>query len=160
MQRKSKKTSQPVNLAVFRSGVWSAALAAAVVVLAILLNLVVQAIPTKYTEFDLSEAGLYTLSDSSKEIARAVDRDVAVYYLCETGSEDAIISKLLDRYAAENGRIHWERKDPAVYPTFAAQYGAQDAENGSLIFVSGEESTVLDASDLYEYDYSDYASSP
>ncbi len=159
MQRKTKKPSQPVNPAVFRSGVWSAALAAAVVVLAILLNLVVQAIPTKYTEFDLSEAGLYTLSDSSKEIARAVDRDVTVYYLCETGSEDAIISKLLDRYAAENGRIHWERKDPAVYPTFAAQYGAQDAENGSLIFVSGEESTVLDASDLYEYDYSDYASS-
>ena len=82
MQRKSKKTSQPVNPAVFRSGVWSAALAAAMVVLAILLNLVVQAIPTKYTEFDLSEAGLYTLSDSSKEIARAVDRDVTVYYLC------------------------------------------------------------------------------
>ena len=45
---------------VFRSGVWSAAIAAAVIVLAVLVNLIVRAIPSRYTEFDLSEAGLYT----------------------------------------------------------------------------------------------------
>ena len=32
----------------------------------------------------------------------------------------------------------------------------QSAENGSLILVSGEKSAVLAASDLYDYDYSDY----
>ena len=78
------------------------------------------------------------------------------YYLAETGSEDAIITKLLDRYASESSHIKWETKDPAVYPTFAAQYGVQSAENGSLILVSGEKSAVLAASDLYDYDYSDY----
>ena len=127
-----------------------------VVVLAVLLNLIVRAVPTKYTEFDLSEAGLYTLSDSSKDIAHALTQDVTIYYLAETGSEDAIITKLLDRYASESGHIKWETKDPAVYPTFAAQYGVQSAENGSLILVSGEKSAVLAASDLYDYDYSDY----
>ena len=154
--KKGKQIFQPTNPAVFRSGILSTAIAAAVILLAVLLNLVVRALPAKYTEFDLSEAGLYTLSDSSKEIAKSLTQDVTIYYLCETGSEDAIISKLLDRYAAENSHIRWEQKDPAVYPTFAAQYGAQDAENGSLIFVSGEDSTVLAAADLYEYDYSDY----
>ena len=79
-----------------------------------------------------------------------------IYYLAETGSEDAILTKLLDRYASESSHIRWERKDPAVYPTFAAQYGVQSAENGSLILVSGEKSVVLEASDLYDYDYSDY----
>ena len=127
-----------------------------VVVLAVLLNLIVRAIPTKYTEFDLSEAGLYTLSDSSKDIVHALTQDVTIYYLAETGSEDAIITKLLDRYASESSHIKWETKDPAVYPTFAAQYGVQSAENGSLILVSGEKSAVLAASDLYDYDYSDY----
>lgn len=127
-----------------------------VVVLAVLLNLIVRAVPTKYTEFDLSEAGLYTLSDSSKDIAHALTQDVTIYYLAETGSEDAIITKLLDRYASESSHIKWETKDPAVYPTFAAQYGVQSAENGSLILVSGEKSAVLAASDLYDYDYSDY----
>ena len=127
-----------------------------VLVLVILLNLIVRAVPTKYTEFDLSEAGLYTLSDSSKDIAHALTQDVTIYYLAETGSEDAIITKLLDRYASESSHIKWETKDPAVYPTFAAQYGVQSAENGSLILVSGEKSAVLAASDLYDYDYSDY----
>lgn len=143
---------------VFRNGLYSAAITAAVLVLAVLVNLLVRAIPSKYTEFDLSEAGLYTLGDSSKQVAQELTQDVTIYYLCETGNEDQIISKLLDRYASESSHITWELKDPAIYPTFAAQYGAQDAASGSLILVSGEQSVVLDASDLYDYDYSDYYS--
>ena len=143
---------------VFRSGVYSTALAAAVVVLAVLLNLIVRAIPSRCTTFDLSESGLYTLSDSSRQVADALTQDVTIYYVAETGGEDQIISKLLDRYAAESSHITWELKDPAIYPTFASQYGAQDLTSGGLILVSGDQSRVLDASDLYDYDYSDYAS--
>lgn len=142
---------------VFRSGVWSAAIAAAVIVLAVLVNLIVRAIPSRYTEFDLSEAGLYTLSESSRQVADDLTQDVAIYYLAQTGNEDQIISKLLDKYAAQSSHITWELKDPAVYPTFAAQYGAQDLTSGGLILVCGEQSKVLDAAELYDYDYSDYA---
>ena len=155
--KRDKKTFQ--NPKVFRSGLWSVVFLLAAVVLAVLVNLAVRAIPDKYTRFDLSESGLYTLSDSSKEIAKGISQDVTIYYLCETGNEDTIISKILDRYASENSHIVWELKDPAVYPTFASQYGVQDSESGSLIFVSGEKSVVLDAADLYTYDYSDYYTS-
>ena len=142
---------------VFRSGVWSAAIAAAVIVLAVLVNLIVRVIPSRYTEFDLSEAGLYTLSESSRQVADDLTQDVTIYYLAQTGNEDQIISKLLDKYAAQSSHITWELKDPAVYPTFAAQYGAQDLTSGGLILVCGEQSKVLDAAELYDYDYSDYA---
>ena len=152
----SKKSKPLDGGKVFRSGVYSTAILVVAVVLAILVNLIVKAIPSKYTEFDLSEAGIYTLSDSSIEIAKNLTEDVTIYYLSETGSEDAIISKLLDQYASESSHIKWELKDPAIYPTFASQYGAQSASSGSLIIVAGEKSTVLDASDLYDYDYSDY----
>lgn len=141
---------------VFRSGVYAAALAAVVLVLVILVNLVVRAIPTRYTEFDLSESGLFTLSESSKTVAKNIDTDVTIYYLAETGDEDVLITKLLNNYAAQNAHIRWEGKDPALYPTFAAQYGAQNSANGSLILTCGEKSTVLDASDLYTEDYSNY----
>ena len=151
---KPKKTASDGK--VFRSGLYSAAITAAVIAAVVLLNLLVRAIPSKYTEFDLSEAGLYTLGDSSKQVAQELSQDVTIYYLCETGNEDQIISKLLDKYAAESSHITWELKDPAVYPTFAAQYGAQDASSGSLILVSGDQNVVLDASELYDYDYSDY----
>ena len=141
---------------VFRSGLLSTAMLAAVLVLAVLLNLLVRAIPTKYTEFDLSEAKMYTLSDRTKALVEGLEKDVHIYYLCETGSEDTIITKLLDHYAAESGHLSWEQKDPTLYPTFAAKYGAENVSTGSLIVTCGENSTVLDAADLYEYDYSDY----
>ena len=92
---------------VFRSGLLSTAMLAAVLVLAVLLNLLVRAIPAKYTEFDLSEAKMYTLSDSAKALVEGLEKDVHIYYLCETGSEDTIITKLLDHYAAESGHLSW-----------------------------------------------------
>ncbi len=152
---KKFKLTSSANGKVFRSGVYSTAILAAAIVLAVLLNLLVGALPKKYTEFDLSEAKMYTLGDSSKKLVQSLDQDVTVYYLCETGSEDAILTKLLDHYADESSHFRWEQKDPAIYPTFAAQYGASDVSTGSLIVVSGENNVVLDAADLYEYDYSD-----
>ena len=148
MKRFAKQSSSGDGR-VFRSGVWSAAIASAVIVLAVLVNLIVRAIPSRYTEFDLSEAGLYTLSESSRQVADDMTQDVTIYYLAQT--------KLLDKYAAQSSHITWELKDPAVYPTFAAQYGAQDLTSGGLILVCGEQSKVLDAAELYDYDYSDYA---
>ena len=153
---KKFKLTSSANGKVFRSGVYSTAILAAAIVLAVLLNLLVGALPKKYTEFDLSEAKMYTLGDSSKKLVQSLYQDVTVYYLCETGSEDAILTKLLDHYADESSHFRWEQKDPAIYPTFAAQYGASDVSTGSLIVVSGENNVVLDAADLYEYDYSDY----
>ena len=153
---KKFKFTSSANGRVFRNGLYSTAILAAAIVLAVLVNLLVGAIPSKYTELDLSEAKMYTLSDSSRKLVQGMDQDVTIYYLCETGSEDAILTKLLDHYADESSHLRWEQKDPALYPTFAAQYGASDAAAGSLIVVSGDDSVVLDAADLYEYDYSDY----
>jgi ABC-2 type transport system permease protein len=142
---------------VFYNGLFASGITVAVLAVVVLINLIVQALPSKYTEFDLSEAGLYTLSDSSVELTRTLEQDVTVYYLCETGSEDAIVTRLLDRYAAESSHLTWQQKDPAIYPTFAAQYDAKTASTGSLILVAENgRSTVIDASELYEYDYSNY----
>ena len=105
------KDKTALNGRVFRSGLYSAAITAVVLVLAVLVNLLVRALPTKYTTFDLSEAGLYTLSDSSAQVAQGLTQDVTIYYLCETGNEDQIISKLLDKYASESSHITREIKD-------------------------------------------------
>lgn len=96
MKKFEKKSAGPLERLRLRSGIYASAVTVLVVVLAVLLNLIVRAVPTKYTEFDLSEAGLYTLSGSSRDIAHALTQDVTIYYLAETGSEDAIITKLLD----------------------------------------------------------------
>ena len=58
------RKNRPVNGKVFRSGVYSTAILAAAILLAVLVNLVVRALPSKYTEFDLSEGKMYTLGDT------------------------------------------------------------------------------------------------
>ena len=135
--KQKKKAGRPDGGRIFRSGVYSTAILAAAVVLAVLVNLVVQAIPVRYTEFDLSEGGLYTLGSTSAQLAGSLEQDVTIYYLCETGSEDAIITGLLDQYAAAGSHIRWQQIDPAVYPTFAARYGAETVSTGSLILDAG-----------------------
>ena len=81
MKKFEKKSAGPLERLRMRSGIYASAVTVLVVVLAVLLNLIVRAVPTKYTEFDLSEAGLYTLSDSSRDIAHALTQDVTIYYL-------------------------------------------------------------------------------
>ena len=138
------KDKAALNGRVFRSGLYSAAITAAVLVLAVLVNLLVRTLPTKYTTFDLSEAGLYTLSDSSAQVAQGLTQDVTIYYSARpamrTRSSPSSWTNTHPRAAILPGK---SRTRPST--TFAAQYGAQDAASGSLILVSGEQSVVLDA---------------
>ena len=53
---KKFKLTSSANGKVFRSGLYSTAILAAAIVLAVLVNLLAGAIPSKYTEFDLSAA--------------------------------------------------------------------------------------------------------
>ncbi|MGN0975702.1 MAG: Gldg family protein [Gemmiger sp.] len=139
-----------------KSGAYASMLAAAVLVVVILINLVAGAIPTKYTQFDISTTGLFTLSDTTVNALHAMDQDVTAYYMAETGNEDSNITRLLDRYAGESSHFKWEQRDPAIYPNFAAKYDAENANTSSVVLVCGEKSVVVDYSEMYEYDYSDY----
>ena len=51
-----------------RSGSYATVLAVVVLAFVILVNLVVQALPSKWTEFDISTSSLFTLSDTSKNL--------------------------------------------------------------------------------------------
>lgn len=132
------------------NGVYATVLAAAVLVAVILLNLVVRALPTKYTEFDISTSALFTLSDTSKTLLRELPADVTAYYLAQSGQEDANITRLLDRYADENSRFRWEQRDPVLYPTFAEAY--EGASVGGVVLVCDERYEVVSYSAMYPLD--------
>ena len=53
-----------------RSGAYASVLAGVVLVRVILLNLVVGAVPTKFTQFDISTRKIFTLSDNTKTIMK------------------------------------------------------------------------------------------
>lgn len=151
----SQKATGTRNL---KNGAYASALAVVMLAAVILVNLVAGAVPTKYTQYDISTSGLFTLSDTTKTMLKALDKDVTAYYLAETGSEDANITRILDRYAGESSHFTWQQRDPAMYPTFAQQYDAQNATSGSVILVCGDQSSIVDYNDMYQADYSNYSS--
>ena len=110
---KKFKLTSSANGKVFRSGLYSTAILAAAIVLAVLVNLLAGAIPSKYTEFDLSAAKMYTLGDSSRQLMQSLDQDVTVYYLCETGSEASCWITMPMRAAVSTGN---RKTPPSIRP--------------------------------------------
>ena len=86
-----------------KHGAYASVLTAAVVVAVVLLNLVVRALPSQYTDYDISLGAIFTLSDQTKTLLSQLDREVEVYYLAQTGQEDENITRLLERYAGKSG---------------------------------------------------------
>ena len=93
------------------------------IVLAILVavNVLAGALPSRFTQFDISAAQLYSLTSDTKVVATNLDEDVTIYWISQAGKEDTVIQKLLDRYSDLTDHITVVKKDPDTYPTFANQ---------------------------------------
>lgn len=137
-----------------RNGVYAALLTAVVLAAVILLNLVLQALPTRYTAFDISTNSMFTLSETSKNMLHELDTDVTAYYLATSGQEDSNITRLLDRYADESSRFTWQQRDPVLYPAFVEQY--EGASTGCVVMTTAGQYTVVSYSDMYAVDMDAY----
>ena len=154
MKKLNVKLPQGGSKRALHSGMYASALAVVVLAVTILVNLVIRALPTKYTEYDISTTSLFTLSDTTENLLHELNTDVTAYYLAESGQEDANITRLLDRYAGESSHFSWQQRDPVLYPTFAQQYDGASA--GSVVLVCGDNSDVLSYNDMYEMDLESY----
>lgn len=144
------------NTRTFRAGGYSAVAALIVIAIAIAVNLFAGALPSSVTHIDTTASGLFTLSAQTEQLVSALDKDVTLYWIVQSGSEDSTISELLDRYAGLSSHITISKKDPVVYPNFASQYTSEPLYNNSLIVVSGERSQYISYTDIYVTDYSSY----
>ena len=138
----------------FRNGLYASALTVVVLAAVVLLNLVIQALPTKYTELDISTSSLFTLSDTSKNLLHELQTDVTAYYLAVSGQEDTNITRLLDRYADESSHFTWQQRDPVLYPTFAEKY--EGASTGCVVMTTGDRYDVVSYDEMYQIDMEAY----
>ena len=142
----------------FRIGGYSALVSIVVIAIAVFIVMTVDSLPTKNTKLDMTNTSIYSLSEESINIAKAVDEEVIIYYIVQSGTEDAYISNMLDKYAGYNSNIKIEIKDPVVNPNFASNYTSESITNNSLIVTCGSKSRYISFSDIYqtEVDYTTY----
>ena len=138
------------NRKMLKHGSYSIAMTALVIAIVVILNLVIQEIPSKYREFDLSSQKLYTIGEQTEKILSNLKKDVNLYYIAQDGTESSDIEKLLEKYEEGSKHIKVEKKDPAIYPKFASQYTSEKLSNNSIIVECGEKNKVIDYQDMYE----------
>lgn len=136
----------------FKGGAYSIAITAIVLALLIVINILVTALPTTLTKYDISATKLYSVTSNTKAVVNALEEDVTIYWIVQADAEDAIIENLLSKYESLSEHITVVKRNPDVYPTFAEQYTDETVTNNSLVVECGSRSRYISYDDIYLYE--------
>ena len=137
------------NRIALQGGSYSIIITAVVLAILIAVNVLVSALPTTLTKYDISSTKLYSITSNTKVVVNALEEDVTIYWIVQSGEEDAVIENLLNKYDSLSDRISVVKKNPDVYPTFAEQYTDETVQNNSLVVECGERSRFIGYDDIY-----------
>ena len=105
-----------------RSGAFSASAVVLAIAVVLVLNLLAAQLPRHLTEFDMSESGIYNISDQSKTYLSDLSEDVVLHVLADPEALDSRIVRFLDLYQELSGHLTVEYQDPMVFPSVLSQY--------------------------------------
>ena len=146
---KFPKFRGPENQIAFRGGSYSLMVSAVVLAILIVVNIFASSLPSRLTKIDISSSKLYSITSNTKVVVNALDQDVTIYWVVQSGEEDDVIENLLSKYDSLSEHIEIVKKNPDVFPTFAAQYTDETVRNNSLIVECGEKSRYIAIDDIY-----------
>lgn len=141
----------------FRGGSYAIVLTCIVLALLVVVNLLAGALPANLTKLDISSSKLYSITSNTKAVVNALEQDVTIYWIVQSGKEDDVIDNLLAKYESLSDHIEVVKRNPDVYPTFARQYTDETVSNNSLVVVSGEKYRYVPYSDIYVSQSSAYS---
>ena len=155
-----KKLIGTISKKHIKNGSYTMVMSVIFIAVVIVINMIVSTIPSKYSEIDISSQKLYSIGDETREMLKDLEKDVTIYQIAQSGSEDENIANLLKKYEDESKHIKVEQKDPVVNPKFVSQYTSDDLSANSLIVVCGDRNKVIDYNNMYEtsIDYQTYSS--
>lgn len=132
-----------------KGGSYSLVLTAVVIAILIAVNVLVSVVPAALTKHDMTATNLYSVTSSTKAVVNTLTKDVTIYWIVQADKEDKIIENLLGKYESLSGHLSVVKKNPDVYPTFAAKYTDKEVPNNSLIVECGEKSRYISFDDIY-----------
>jgi len=145
------------NNIIFKTGAKLSFFITITTIIVILINVLVNILPSRYTRIDTTKEKLFTLSKQTVEIIKKIDKQITIYHLCAGGIGDENITELLKRYASINDKINISVKDTSIYPNFSNQYTDLAVSDNSLIVESEERSKVINYYDIYQASNDEYA---
>ena len=146
---KGKEENKEWNRIASRGGSYSLAMTAIVLAILVLVNVLASALPSSITNFDISSTKLYSITSNTKVVVNALEKDVTIYWIVQSGEEDDVIENLLSKYESLSSHIEVVKKNPDIYPTFAEQYTTETVANNSLVVECGDKSRYIGYDDIY-----------
>lgn len=155
-----QKRRYQMSVKTLKLGAYSGTMIVIVAVAAIFLNLAVNTLPETYTSIDMTSQKLYSLTDTTKEMAKSLEKDVYIYVLDSQDGQDLTLGETLKRYDALSDHITVEYKDPVTNPNFYKDYTDGSISMNSLIVVCGDRYKIVDYNNIYAstFDYNTYSS--
>lgn len=137
------------NNRILKTGIYYLLLILLSLTVAILANLVMDALPVSLTQQNMNREGILELSDETETFLDTLNRDVTVYWIVQNGREDNYIQRLLENFEEQSRYLSIEKIDPVKQPRFASQYTTEIISQNSLIVVCGDRSRYIGYSDIY-----------
>ena len=97
---KGKEENKEWNRIASRGGSYSLAMTAIVLAILVLVNVLASALPSSITNFDISSTKLYSITSNTKVVVNALEKDVTIYWIVQSGEEDDVIENLLSSMKA------------------------------------------------------------
>lgn len=134
-----------------KAGSYSFAVSAILLAVLIVFNLIINALPKKYTVLDTSVSDMFTLSETSEKFVSHIEKDVKIYFICEDGNTDQELLTFIERYADLSKKVKLEIIDPVKSPEFISKYTDEKLSNYSVIVESDLRYRVINNPQLYYY---------
>ena len=83
------------NRTAFQGGAYALSITAVVLAILIVLNVLVSALPSSLTKFDISATKLYSITSNTKVVVNALEEDVTIYWIVQSGEEDVLTPGML-----------------------------------------------------------------
>ncbi|MBQ7944370.1 MAG: Gldg family protein [Lachnospiraceae bacterium] len=139
-------------------GAYSSVTIVIALAIVVIVNMAVAKLPSKYTNIDVTDDQLYSITEQTEEILANLTEDVTIYAIVAEDNADTTVAQTLKCYEDASEHITVTYVDPLVNPQFYSQYSSSMSQH-SLVVESAKRYKVIDYYDLYqsEMDYTTYS---
>ena len=139
----------------FRIGGYSVFAALLVIAIIVVVNILVSAVPAKYTKYDTTSNKYYSLSDETRTLLSGLTDDVNIHWIVREGMNNSMLEHLLNSYTSESSHIVIDEIDPDVSPTVVTGYTDSYSDN-SLVVEYGDRFRYIDYKNIFVTDMYSY----
>ena len=133
-----------------KNGAWHLTVTSLLLAALVILNMVVSAIPGRYTTKDVSQGRLYSIGESTLALLTSLEEDVTLNYIEMNGTTDETLLTLLETYEGASGHVKLKRISATRNPAFLSQY-EENIKANDVIVTAGDKHTVVDYDSVYQY---------